>query len=97
MAKAQLRQQSPVPIGVLHEGHVSQPVGGGHWVLLVGFDDLNEQWIVHDPNGEMDVVNGGYVSHGPTDGRFVRYSYKNLNRRWMVAGEGDGWFIEVRS
>lgn len=90
-----LKSGVPVPIGVLHHGHVSAPNGGGHWLVLVGYDDTTSQWICHDPAGEMDVVNGGYVSSGPTDGRFVRYSYQNLGSRWMVAGEGDGWFIEA--
>lgn len=95
LAKDLLRMGIPVSCGVLHHGHVSSPQGGGHWLLLVGFDDVAQQWICHDPAGEMDVVNGGYVASGPTDGRFVRYSYQNLNRRWMVAGEGDGWCIEA--
>lgn len=95
MAKDLLRAGIPVPIGVLIRGSASKPHGGGHWILLVGFDDKNKQWICHDPNGEMDVLNGGYVSWAPSAGRYVRYSYYNLNRRWMVAGEGDGWMVEA--
>lgn len=90
-----IRSGVPVPVGILIRGHVSAPGGGGHWIVLVGFDDLAQQWIVHDPAGELDCLNGGYVASGPTDGRFVRYSYKNLNPRWMVAGEGDGWLMEA--
>lgn len=95
-AKDLLRAGIPVPIGVLIRGHVSDPRGGGHWILLVGFDDKSQQWICHDPNGEMDCLNGSYVSWAPTAGRYVRYSYENLNRRWMVAGEGDGWMVEAK-
>lgn len=95
-AKELLRAGVPVPVGVLIRGHVSNPGGGGHWILLVGFDDVKQEWICHDPNGEMDVVNGGYLSWAPTAGRYVRYSYKNLNARWMVAGEGDGWMVEAK-
>ena len=64
-------------------------------MLLVGFDDASGHWICHDPFGEMDVVNGGYVSNAPTVGRYVRYSYKNFTPRWCVAGDGDGWFVEA--
>lgn len=85
----------PVPMGVLHHGNYNNPQGGGHWVLAVGFDQTRAEWIIHDPNGKMDLINGGYASNAPTAGRFVRYACKQFDRRWMVGGEGDGWFLEV--
>lgn len=94
-AKELIRDAIPVPIGVLHHGPDTSPTGGGHWLLLVGFDEAAQQWICHDPYGEMNVRDGGYDRTGPTDGRFVRYSYEGLNRRWMVEGEGDGWMLEA--
>jgi hypothetical protein len=27
----------PVPCGYLHRGPISRPVGGGHWLIVVGF------------------------------------------------------------
>lgn len=96
MVKDLIREGIPVPIGVLHYGPSTAPTGGGHWIVLVGFDDVEGCWYVHDPAGEMDVLAGGYVSSGPVDGRFQKYSYKNLNPRWLVAGEGDGWLIEAK-
>lgn len=96
MAKDLISRNIPVPVGVLHQGSSAAPSGGGHWIVLVGFNDLEGCWYVHDPAGEMNVAAGGYVSSGPLDGRFQKYSYKNLNPRWMVAGEGDGWLIEAR-
>lgn len=95
LVRGLLQRGVPVPIGVLHHGPVSAPSGGGHWLVLVGYDDLDSQWICHDPAGEMDMVNGGYARSGPTDGRYVRYSYQNLGSRWMPSGEGDGWLIEA--
>jgi len=94
-AKDLLRLGLPVPVGVLHHGSVDSPSGSGHWLLLVGFDEASGHWICHDPFGEMDCVNGGYVSNTPTAGRYVRYSFRNFNPRWIVAGEGDGWFVEA--
>lgn len=90
-----LRLGMPVPVGVLHHGSVNAPTGGGHWLLLVGFDEASGHWICHDPYGEMDVVGGGYVSTAPTAGRYVRYSFQNFTPRWCVAGDGDGWFVEA--
>lgn len=89
----------PVPIGVLHYGHLDGggPSGGGHWLLLVGADLDTEEYVAHDPAGAMRITEGGYGwNDSPVAGRFVRYPMEELNRRWMVAGDGDGWFIEVQ-
>ena len=83
----------PVPIGVLHKGPVDHPTGGGHWICLVGHNDT--EFIVHDPFGEMDLVGGGYVKTGPTDGKFIRYSKKNLMKRWLIANDHDGWYVRI--
>lgn len=97
VAKDLLRHNIPVPVGVLHHGPADAASGGGHWLLLVGFDNASGHWICHDPFGEMNVTAGGYVNNGPTAGRYVRYSFANFNKRWIVAGEGDGWMIEALS
>lgn len=85
---------TPVPVGVLHKGFVDHPTGGGHWLCLVGHDETH--FICHDPFGEMDLVNGGYVKTGPTDGKFVRYSKKNLMKRWLIANDHDGWLVYIK-
>jgi len=86
----QLKKGIPVPIGVLHKGPVSNPTGGGHWIVVVGVTaDKSKLWV-HDPFGEMDLVNGGYPS---TDGKYRLYSKKNLGPRWMVEGPKSGWAI----
>ena len=87
----QINRNIPVPVGILHHGHVSSPKGGGHWLVIVGYDLKSKQWITHDPYGELDVVNGGYW--GSTNGAFMRYSFANFNKRWMVEGPGHGWGI----
>lgn len=90
-AKARIRAGMPVPVGVLHHGPVSAPSGGGHWVVLIGFDDQRGHWVVHDPYGEMDLVNGGWAHVGGNTGQGVLYSYKNFNPRWLHPGPRDGW------
>ena len=89
----ELRAGYPVATGILHKGHVSNPVGGGHWMLLIGDD--GGRGIFHDPYGEMDNVNGGYVTIG-SGGKDVRYSWKNWLPRWEVEGRGTGWFMTFR-
>lgn len=81
----------PVPIGILHKGPVSRPTGGGHWITLIGYDE--KHFHVHDPYGELDLVNGGYPKVGPSDGRNQRYSKANLMKRWLIANDSDGWCV----
>lgn len=90
-----LQAKIPVPIGVLHKGTWQNPTGGGHWMLLVGADLDRKEWIAHDPFGRMNLTGGNYADNSPTAGRFVRYRMKELNSRWLVNGEGDGWFVEA--
>jgi len=80
----------PVPIGILHRGSLQNPTGGGHYVTLIGYDDKN--FHVHDPFGELDLVNGGYPKAGPTDGKNQRYSRASLMKRWLINSSSDGWY-----
>jgi GH24 family phage-related lysozyme (muramidase) len=91
--KAQIDKNIPVPVGILHHGHVSAPKGGGHWVCIVGYDDNAQKYIVHDPYGELDLMNGGY--YGSTNGANQRYSYSSFDKRWMVEGNGTGWGVII--
>lgn len=83
----------PVAIGILHKGNISNPSGGGHWITLIGYDD--QYFHVHDPFGELDLVDGGYPKSGPSDGKNQRYSRKNLMKRWLIANTSDGWFWDL--
>lgn len=93
LIESQLEKGIPVPMGVLHKGPVSNPVGGGHWICCVGVTaDKTKLWI-HDPFGEMDLVSGGYIS---TDGKYRLYSKKNLGPRFLVEGAKSGWIIQAK-
>jgi hypothetical protein len=89
----ELKAGYPVATGILHKGHVSNPIGGGHWMLLIG--DTGEHGVFHDPYGEMDNVNGGYVTIG-SGGKDVSYSWANWLKRWEVEGKGTGWYMTFR-
>lgn len=89
-----LNDGCPVPIGILHKGPITAPTGGGHYVTLIGMTD--DQYHVHDPFGELDLVNGGYPKAGPNDGKFQVYSKKNLLKRWLISNPSDGWFWDLR-
>ena len=84
---------TPVPIGILHHGPVEKPSGGGHWICLIGYDE--KYFHVHDPFGELSLVQGGYLKAGPGDGEFQKYTRKNLMRRWLIANDQDGWLVDL--
>ena len=84
----QITNGIPVPCGFLHRGPVSNPGGGGHWLIVVGFTQTH--LIVHDPFGEADLVNGTTLGGVA---RFMRYSRQNFGPRWMAEGPGSGWAI----
>ena len=84
----------PVPCGWLHNRSVGYPTGGGHYSVVIGFSDKERVWYVHDPNGEADLIKGGYTSN--RNGASMQYSYSNWNPRWIVEGEGSGWMMDIR-
>lgn len=86
----QLENGIPVTIDILHHGTVDHPSGGGHTICVVGKSADESVIICHDPYGEMDLVNGVYISN---DGAFVKYSKKNLGKRWLIEGDKSGWGI----
>ena len=88
----ELRAGRPVAVGWLHHGPYNAPTGGGHWSVVIGF--TVEHWILNDPNGEADLINGGYTSN--KNGAAVKYSRPRWDRRWLVDGASTGWCILVK-
>lgn len=86
--ESQINSDIPVPCGYLHRGPVNAPSGGGHWLIVVGYDPDNI--IVHDPFGESNLVTGVTVN---SIARYSKYSRKNWGKRWMVEGPNTGWAI----
>jgi hypothetical protein len=91
MLEKELRAVRPVLVGWLHKGPASAPSGSGHWSVVTGFSPST--FIHNDPNGEADMVNGGYVNH--SKGEAIAYSRQNWLKRWEVDGPGTGWYIAV--
>jgi hypothetical protein len=100
LLQAELRAGRPVAVGWLHKGPVSDPSGGGHWSLVVGWEPgpNGGTLIMHDPFGEAALASGGYevlnsAANAHQAGRAQRYSWAGWSPRWMVDGPGSGWFI----
>ena len=92
LLELELRAGRPVAVGWLHQGPSNSPSGGGHWSVVIGF--TAEHWILNDPNGEADLINGGYVKN--TGGAGIKYSKERFNRRWMPDGAATGWALLVK-
>lgn len=97
LLESQIDKGIPVPCGFLHRGPISSPIGGGHWLIAVGYTKTH--LIVHDPFGQADLVNGRTIG-GPA--RFMQYNRADFGRRWMVKkmangsyryAAGTGWSI----
>ncbi|MEB3193660.1 MAG: C39 family peptidase [Cyanobacteriota bacterium] len=95
----QINRGFPVPCGFIHKGPVDAPVGGGHWLCVVGYTPKSV--VVNDPNGDLDLISGVY---GSRNGDGLQYSRKNFGRRWMVDennnyayAPGRGWAIIVEA
>ncbi len=100
LIRSEVRAGRPVAVGWIHQGPVTAPRGMGHWTVAAGFRD-SAVWMM-DPNGEADLVRGGYVSTGA--GWQGWYSWQNWRRRWEVVeggrswayAPGNGWALLVR-
>ena len=87
--KEQIDRGMPVAVGILHHGSVSGPRGGGHFIVISGYSD--SFWLVQDPYGELDLVDGMWASQTPTAGKNKHYSFQNLDPRLFVGGKSNGW------
>lgn len=97
--RAEIDKHLPVACAILHKGNLADgdlPYGG-HIVVVVGYgtDERGDYLLVHDPNGELDLVHGGYgISE---HGRQLRYSCANFSRRFETDADGrhtpgaNGW------
>lgn len=90
----EIRNQRPIAVGWLHKGTINHPSGTGHWTCCIGFTE--NAFVFNDPNGEADMINGGYVNNSPEKGKGVRYSRNNWLKRWEVDGPSTGWALLVK-
>jgi len=85
----QIKKGKPVAVGILHHGTADTPRGGGHFIVISGYSD--SYWLVQDPFGELDLVNGHWLEQGPTSGKNQHYSFANMDPRLFVGGGSNGW------
>jgi hypothetical protein len=89
--EAELRAGRPTPVGWLHRGPVTNPTGSGHWSVVIGYTPTH--FIMNDPNGQADLLKGGYISN--KGGAGTAYSKKNWLPRWLIEGADSGWLLKI--
>ncbi len=86
--KGELDRGRPVVAGILMRGPIKQPVGTPHFVVMLGYDESS--WIVHDPFGRLDLIEGTWLDRGLGSGKNINYDFKHFNRRFMDQGGATG-------
>lgn len=87
--KDEIEKGNPVAAGILHHGAFSAPTGGGHFVVITGYG--KDYWLVQDPFGKVDLINGGWLDKSAVAGKNVKYDFKHFNPRFFVGGGSNGW------
>lgn len=90
--QAEINTGRPVAVGWLHKGSYTNPSGGGHWSVAVGYTSTST--IMHDPYGACDLAKGAYPSG--QGGKFAHYANKFWLPRWFVKSQNDGWAVLIR-
>ena len=87
--KDNLKRGLPVVVSLISQGSISNPKHGPHSVVITGYD--YDSWLVQDPFGELNLIDGGFTERNPVVGKNIKYSYEQFNRRLFVAGGATGW------
>jgi hypothetical protein len=84
-----IRRQIDAGRPVIIHGYFTAP---GHIMVVVGYDDAKQQWILNDPAGRWSgrLRNGGYSTTNPTEGQSVPYSYQSFSDA-VLGHDGDIW------
>ena len=87
--KDNLKRGLPVVVSLISQGPISEPKRGPHSVVITGYD--YDSWLVQDPFGELNLVDGGFTERNPVVGKNIKYPYEQFNRRLFAAGGATGW------
>lgn len=103
MIEMEIEMGRPVLVGWLHKGDLSRgerpqcdSSDCGHWSLITGYKGKNSndpRWVMQDPRGKPDLIQGGHSSHA--GGEQVEVRQSEFSPRWEVDGVGTGWVILV--
>ena len=87
--QAELLKGQPVAASLLSQGELANPTKGTHLVAITGYGD--GYWLVQDPFGQMDLINGLWSDRNPLAGKDVHYNFDHMNPRLFASGGATGW------
>jgi len=87
--KNNIKKGLPAVVSLISAGPISSPKGSPHSVVITGYD--HDSWLVQDPFGELDLINGGFIERNPVAGKAIKYPFEQFNRRLFAAGGSTGW------
>ena len=87
--KSEITKGKPVAASLLSQGEIANPTKGTHLVAITGYGD--GYWLVQDPFGQMDLINGLWSDRNPLAGKDVHYNFDQLNPRLFASGGASGW------
>ena len=87
--KDEINRGLPVAASLLSKGDITRPNKGMHLVAITGYGD--GYWLVQDPFGEMDLINGLWADRSSGAGRNVKYNFEQMDRRLFASGGASGW------
>ncbi len=87
--KDEIHSGRPVAASLLSRGDISDPTRGTHLVAITGYG--KDYWLVQDPFGKMDLINGNWEDRSLDSGRDIKYSFENMNVRLFASGGASGW------
>ena len=100
MIEMEIERGRPVLAGWLHKNSIDKPQCDssdcGHWSLITGYKGKNSndpRWVMQDPRGKPDLIQGGHSS--PAGGEQIEVRQSEFSPRWEVDGVGTGWVILV--
>ena len=100
MIEMEIELGRPVLAGWLHKGSIDNPQcdsgNCGHWSLITGYKGKNSndpRWVMQDPRGKPDLLQGGHLS--PAGGEQAEVRQSEFSPRWEIDGPGTGWVILV--
>ena len=85
----QIHNGLPVAASLLSKGDITAPTKGTHLVAITGYG--KDYWLVQDPFGEMDLINGQWSRRDLGSGKDVQYSFEAMHPRLFVSGGASGW------
>ncbi len=87
--KEEIQQGLPFIASIVPKRNLENPVGRAHFVVIIGY--TKDSWLVQDPFGSLDLINGGWTNRSSQAGQNILYKFEHFNKRLFIGGGATGW------